>query len=139
VIGADADRDYGKCKKCGREMVVRMGKNGKFLACSGYPICDHSESVPLEVKCPAEGCQGNVVERLTAKGRRFYGCSLYPECTFSSWQLPANIVCPSCGNLYLVTHSTRARGDFYRCPQCKKRFNLDLLLLNEEHSQAGLA
>lgn len=135
AIESDGERAYGKCKKCGREMVVRMGKHGKFLACSGYPICDHSESVPLDAKCPAEGCQGNVVERQTKKGRKFYGCSMYPGCSFSSWQMPANIVCPACGNLYLLTHATPAQGDFYRCPQCKKKFDLDLLALNEQRLQ----
>ncbi len=134
-----ADRVFEKCRECGREMVVRMGKNGKFLGCSGYPACNHSESVPLDAKCPAEGCQGNVVERQTAKGRRFYGCSLYPRCDFSSWQMPANIVCPACGNLYLVTHATPAMGDFYRCPHCKKKFDLDLLPLKEQRSQPSLA
>jgi DNA topoisomerase-1 len=85
------------CEKCGKPMVVKYGRFGKFLACSGYPECKTTKKIPgsdsikdkegLEIKCP-ESKEGNVVRRRTKKGRFFYGCSRYPECKFASWTKP---------------------------------------------------
>ncbi|HOF50335.1 MAG TPA: type I DNA topoisomerase [Candidatus Colwellbacteria bacterium] len=85
------------CEKCGRPMVVKYGRFGKFLACSGYPECKSTKKIPgsdsvknkegLEIKCP-ECKEGNVVRRRTKKGRFFYGCSRYPDCKFASWTKP---------------------------------------------------
>ncbi|MBI2642422.1 MAG: type I DNA topoisomerase [Candidatus Wildermuthbacteria bacterium] len=84
------------CPKCGSPLVVRFGKFGKFLACSKFPECKHTESIeaksaPIGMKCPT--CkEGDVIMRRTKKGRTFYGCSRYPDCTFASWQKPKNEV-----------------------------------------------
>jgi DNA topoisomerase-1 len=85
------------CEKCGKPMVVKYGRFGKFLACSGYPECKTTKKIPgsdsikdkegTEIKCP-ECKEGNVVRRRTKKGRFFYGCSRYPECKFASWTKP---------------------------------------------------
>ncbi|MBF0522636.1 MAG: type I DNA topoisomerase [Candidatus Omnitrophica bacterium] len=77
-----------KCPLCQRQMVVKWGRRGKFLSCSGFPACKHAESFTSGVKCPQEGCTGELVERRSKKGQMFYGCSRYPQCTFIANELP---------------------------------------------------
>ncbi|MBI4067431.1 topoisomerase DNA-binding C4 zinc finger domain-containing protein [Candidatus Gottesmanbacteria bacterium] len=82
-----------KCPKCGKELVVRTGRFGKFLACSGFPDCKHTEALVTEVinaKCPEDG--GDIVIRRTKKGRVFYGCKNYPKCKYASWTKPKQSV-----------------------------------------------
>jgi DNA topoisomerase-1 len=90
------------CEKCGRKMVIKRGRFGKFIACPGYPECTNKQSISHEigVKCPK--CKdGNVTERKSKKGRVFLGCSNFPKCRFISWDKPLNDLCPKCGdNLY---------------------------------------
>ncbi|MBU2540600.1 MAG: type I DNA topoisomerase [Candidatus Omnitrophica bacterium] len=76
------------CSLCGRIMVIKWGRKGKFLSCSDYPKCKYSKAISTGVKCPNEGCGGELVERRSMKGRFFYGCSTYPKCTFVSNTLP---------------------------------------------------
>lgn len=76
------------CEKCGKPMVIKWGRKGKFLSCSGYPACKQSKSISSGVKCPAPGCGGDLILRRSYKGRSFYGCSNYPKCTFTSKDLP---------------------------------------------------
>jgi len=76
-----------KCPECERRMVVKWGRRGKFLSCSGFPECRHAESFTLGIKCPEEGCEGELVERKSQRGT-FYGCSAYPKCTYVSKELP---------------------------------------------------
>lgn len=87
------------CEKCGKNMVVKYGRYGKFLACPGYPECKNTKPFleELNVNCPR--CDGKVVERRTKKGRRFYGCSNYPKCNFMSWDQPIDEKCPECGDI----------------------------------------
>ena len=94
------------CDKCGRNMVIKYGRYGKFLACPAYPECKNTKPLlqELNVKCP--DCGGTIVERKSKKGRRFYGCSNYPDCTFVSWDEPIEEKCPECGNL-LVKKGSR--------------------------------
>ncbi|MGE5550302.1 MAG: type I DNA topoisomerase [Bacteroidota bacterium] len=86
------------CERCGRMMVVKYGRFGKFLACPGYPECKSTKPIRKElgVACPL--CGKQVVERRTKKGRRFFGCSGYPGCDFVSWEPPAKTPCPKCGS-----------------------------------------
>ncbi|OHB38889.1 MAG: DNA topoisomerase I [Planctomycetes bacterium RIFCSPHIGHO2_02_FULL_50_42] len=76
------------CEKCGSPMVIKAGRMGRFLACSAYPECKNAKSLPTGVKCPKEGCGGDVVQRRSKRGRRFYGCSNYPKCNFTAFKLP---------------------------------------------------
>lgn len=87
------------CELCGRRMVVKVGRYGKFIACPGYPECKNIKKFVQEtgVKCPK--CGGNVIVRKTKKGRIFYGCSNYPDCDFVSWNEPVNEKCPLCGEI----------------------------------------
>jgi DNA topoisomerase-1 len=90
------------CEKCGRPMVIKLGKYGRFLACTGFPECRNARPllVKIGVKCP-QCHEGDVVEKRTRKGRRriFYGCSRYPECDFTSWDKPTGELCPVCGDI----------------------------------------
>ncbi|MFH0801360.1 MAG: type I DNA topoisomerase [bacterium] len=100
------------CPKCGKPMVIKKGRFGKFLACSGYPECRSTKPFLKEVglPCPNEGCTGQVIER-RGKKAKFYGCSRYPECTFSSWDKPTDKKCVRCGKV-MVLRATRG-GKFY--------------------------
>ena len=102
------------CEKCGRRMVVKYGRFGKFLACPGFPECKNTKPVVevLKARCPV--CGGQMVERKSRKGRRFYGCSNYPECTFVSWQKPLDRNCPECG-AFLVQRKSKTEGTYYQC------------------------
>lgn len=97
------------CEKCGRNMVVKWGRFGKFLACPGYPDCKFTKPILNEigVTCPTCG-EGQIVERRSRRGRTFYGCSRYPDCDFTSWQRPAKTPCPRCGK-HMVEQ--RRRGE----------------------------
>ncbi|MGQ9630141.1 MAG: type I DNA topoisomerase [bacterium] len=100
------------CDKCGGPMIVRMGRNGKFLACGNYPKCKNTMSLGIGVKCPK--CGGRIVEKKSRRGRVFYGCDRYPNCDFVSWDKPADKNCPNCGSI-LVEKSSRKRGTYLKC------------------------
>ena len=87
------------CEKCGRRMVVKVGRYGKFIACPGYPECKNIKKYveELGVKCPK--CGGDVIVKHTKKGKAFYGCSNYPACDFVSWNEPTGDRCPNCGEI----------------------------------------
>lgn len=103
------------CEKCGKPMVYRMGRYGRFLACSGFPECRNTKAItkPLDIKCLA--CGGNIVQRKSRTGRVFYGCDNYPKCSFVSWDLPIEVKCESCG--YQLTQKTGRDGKLLTiCP-----------------------
>jgi len=105
------------CEKCGHPMVVKMGRFGKFVACSNYPQCRNTKPyvVKTGVKCPQ--CAGDLLEKKTRKGRTFYGCANYPNCQFSVWQRPWPDPCPKCGGL-----RTEAGKNKTKCTQCQTVF-----------------
>lgn len=109
-----------QCEHCGRMMVYKYGRYGRFLACPGYPECKNIKSIQKEtgVACPA--CQkGQLVERRSKKGRKFFGCNQYPECEFTSWYPPVKTPCPECGAL-CVRKKSKAKGEYIACtrPDC---------------------
>jgi DNA topoisomerase I len=108
------------CPECGKELVIRWGRYGKFISCSGFPDCRHTEAwlEKIGVTCPKDG--GDIVERKTRKGRVFYGCANYPECDFTSWKLPLPTPCPVCGGLLVV-----ANKKFAQCIECEEQVSLD--------------
>ena len=91
------------CDKCGRKMVVKSGRFGKFLACPGYPECKNTKPVPEdEVKTPCPKCGAKLVKRVSKKtGKKFYGCTNYPKCDFASPNVPTGDICPECGGFIL--------------------------------------
>lgn len=89
------------CEKCGRNMVVKVGRYGKFLACPGYPDCKNVKKLVIENGAECPKCGGKVVVKKTKKGRVFYGCNEYPNCDFVSWDEPTMEKCPRCGKTLL--------------------------------------
>lgn len=89
------------CEECGRNMVIKYGPHGKFLACPGFPDCRNTKPYLEKIGVPCPVCGKEVVIRKTKKGRKYYGCENNPECEFMSWQKPSKEKCPDCGN-YMV-------------------------------------
>ncbi|MBC7186483.1 MAG: type I DNA topoisomerase [Calditrichaeota bacterium] len=116
-----------RCDLCGSPMVIKTSRFGRFLACSAYPNCKNAKPFKIGVKCPKPGCDGEVVERKSRRGRTFYGCSRYPACDFVSWQEPVTGPCPSCGNNVLYKRYTKTKGTVLHCPQCEQDFAADLV------------
>jgi DNA topoisomerase-1 len=101
-----------KCEKCGKNMVKKLGRFGFFLACSGFPECKNTRSIPL-AKCPK--CSGDIISRKTrGRGKEFYGCTNYPECDFVSHFKPLNQNCPKCGQ-FLVEKYDKKNGSHKAC------------------------
>ena len=98
------------CDKCGRMMVVKVGRFGKFLACPGYPECKNTKPFieKKNARCPV--CGGDVVSKKTKRGYTFYGCSNYPTCSFMTWDTPTDDKCPKCGSSLF-----KSRGGVVKC------------------------
>jgi len=105
------------CPVCGNDLVIRWGRYGKFISCSTYPTCKHTEPFleKIGVTCPDDG--GELVERKSRKGRFFYGCANYPQCQFVSWKKPVAQPCPSCGGVLVIANKRE-----YQCLSCKETF-----------------
>lgn len=107
------------CDLCGKPMIKKLGKFGFFLACSGFPECHNTKSIPL-AKCPVPGCNGEIVERKQkGRGKSFFGCTNYPKCTFISHFKPIDSYCPKCG-WFLVEKFDKKNGSYKSCinPDC---------------------
>jgi len=118
------------CPESGHPLVIRHGRYGKFIGCSNFPECRHTEPwlEKIGVLCPLDG--GDLVERRTRKGRTFYGCSNYPECEFTSWKRPEPTPCPNCGGL--LVHQNRKH---LQCTKCENVYEHDEI----HEKQADLA
>jgi len=110
-----------ECETCGKPMMVKHGRYGEFLACSGYPECKKTRSVnggngkTTGVKCPEDGCSGELVERKSKRGKVFYGCNKYPDCSYAIWDKPVDKECPECGAEFVVEKTTKKQGTFLKC------------------------
>ncbi|PIE67603.1 MAG: DNA topoisomerase I [Deltaproteobacteria bacterium] len=118
------------CDLCGKPMVIKRGRYGAFIACTGYPECKHTQSLnsgkharSTGVGCPETGCDGTVVEKSSKRGKIFYGCNRYPKCEFASWDKPVAVQCPICGSGYMVEKTTKRHGTQQVCPNrdCRHR------------------
>ena len=98
------------CPQCGKPLLVKYGRFGKFLACSGFPDCRHTESINEEVGVACPRCGGEVLALKSKKGRRFYGCANYPTCEFRSWNKPSGKNCPVCGEALLEKVGRSSKG-----------------------------
>ncbi len=105
------------CEKCGRKMVIKMGRFGKFIACPGYPECKNIKKLVQETGAECPKCGGKVIVKKSKKGRIFYGCSEYPKCDFISWDEPTTQKCPRCGKTLL---KKKGKHPKYYCvtPDC---------------------
>lgn len=105
------------CEKCGKHLVYKLGRFGKFLACSGFPDCRNTKPIIKDIGVTCPKCkEGHVVERRSKKGRIFYGCDKYPECDFVSWDKPSAKPCPSCGSLMIEKRNKQ--GTRLQCTSC---------------------
>ena len=111
-----------KCHKCDKPMLVKHGRYGTFLACSGYPDCKNTQSLNSNgsgkstgVACPEKDCDGDLVERKSKRGKIFYGCSRYPDCKYALWDKPVAKECPACHAEFVVEKSTKKAGSFLSC------------------------
>ncbi len=111
------------CPDCGKDLVLRYGRYGKFIACAGFPECRHTEAFLLKigVTCPKDG--GDVVERKTRKGRIFFGCNNYPNCDFTSWKRPLAQPCPKCKGMLVIANKREAQ-----CLVCEESFLLETII-----------
>ena len=113
-----------KCELCGRMMVVKQGRYGKFLACPGFPECRNTKPLLVDtgVKCPK--CGGSIVERKSRRGRVFYGCANYPKCDYVTWDQPQKEKCPKCGAFMMKHRYKNGRAILY-CSNddCETRVN----------------
>ena len=98
-IELEEDKTDLICDKCGKPMVVKFGRFGKFIACSGYPDCKNIVKVVNKIGVACPKCGGDVIVKKTKKGREFFGCSSYPNCDFVSWNKPTEEKCPQCGGI----------------------------------------
>jgi DNA topoisomerase-1 len=110
------------CDKCGKPMLIKDGRYGTFFACSGYPDCKTTLSTNSNgsgektgVDCPEQDCDGELVQRSSKRGKIFYGCSRFPDCTFAIWDKPVAKECPECSAKFLVEKTTKKQGTFLTC------------------------
>jgi DNA topoisomerase-1 len=96
-----------KCPTCGKPLVIRNGRFGEFIACSGFPECKYTKAIvkTVDVKCPREGCGGDILVRRTKKGKVFYSCSNWPKCEVAYWDKPTGEKCPKCGSMLVEKRS----------------------------------
>jgi len=104
------------CDKCGSKMLIKNGRFGKFLACSGFPKCKNTKPFldKIGMSCPEEGCSGEIIRKRTKKGRMFYGCSNYPKCSFVTWNKPVNKRCPKCNHILVISNKKKS-GLYFKC------------------------
>ncbi|MEC4677171.1 MAG: type I DNA topoisomerase [Nitrospirota bacterium] len=103
------------CKVCGKGMINKTGRFGRFLACSAYPECKHTEPISLGVACPEAECKGDLTEKRSKKGKTFYACTNYPDCKFALWDRPVARPCPQCKFPILVEKYDRNKGTKVLC------------------------
>ncbi|HEY3217060.1 MAG TPA: type I DNA topoisomerase [Candidatus Eisenbacteria bacterium] len=116
----------GACELCGAPLVARSGPYGRFISCSRRPDCKFTKPVTLGIPCPECG-QGEIAERRTKRGKTFYGCTRYPDCTFAAWDKPRPVPCPTCAAPFLVEKETKKDGLVLRCLKCKGQFQPEMV------------
>jgi DNA topoisomerase-1 len=114
------------CGQCGKGMVIKEGKFGKFLGCSGYPECKNTMPISLGIQCPEKECTGKICEKRTKKGKVFFSCTNYPSCTFAIWDRPVSEPCPQCGAAFLVEKRSPRGGSYKACRAADCRYKAPL-------------
>ncbi|WP_457755890.1 type I DNA topoisomerase [Thermodesulfatator indicus] len=120
----EKNRETGEvCEKCGRPMVIKRGRFGEFMACSGYPECKNTKPISTGIPCLKENCQGTLIKRRARTGKIYYRCS-EKDCDFILWQEPIKEKCPECGAPFMVRKKER-RKEYKVCPKCQYKEALD--------------
>lgn len=120
------------CEKCGQPMVPKTGRYGRFLACSGYPDCKNTrplgrkKPLSLGINCLRPDCDGEIIEKFSKKGRKFYGCNRFPKCDLAFWNKPLEMECPKCGAPFMLEKVSKDKGRGLSCPQEDCRHNIEL-------------
>lgn len=109
------------CPNCGKPMVVKVGRYGKFIACSGYPECKTIKKIVNDTGAVCPKCGGKIIEKKSKRGRIFYGCDQYPKCDFVSWDAPSKQNCPICGKV-LLQKKDKAKTLYCVTPDCEYKF-----------------
>ena len=127
-----------QCEKCGAMMVIKEGRFGKFLACPNFPNCRNAKPIVKKIGVPCPVCGGEIIERRTKTGKIFYGCEKYPECQFTTWDLPLNESCPKCGQM-LVEHTERNGRKRKYCsnPECANARPIRAVVKEEAPAKAA--
>ena len=97
------------CPECGKDLVIRNGRYGKFISCSGFPTCRFTEQILQKINVACPKCGKDLIVRHSRNGRTFYGCSGYPDCDFTSWKRPAPVKCPDCGGFVVEQSQTKLK------------------------------
>ncbi|WP_456370468.1 type I DNA topoisomerase [Thermodesulfatator atlanticus] len=114
----EKNRETGEvCEKCGRPMVIKRGRFGEFMACSGYPECKNTKPISTGIPCPEEGCNGTLIKRRARNKKIYYRCSNAPKCEFILWDEPIKEECPQCKAPFLVRKKQR-RKEYKVCLKC---------------------
>ncbi|MCD4754281.1 MAG: type I DNA topoisomerase [Deltaproteobacteria bacterium] len=113
------------CDRCGRPMVIKKGRFGEFLACSGYPECRNTKSISTGIPCPEPSCDGELFQRRSRSGKTFFGCSRYPKCKYAIWDRPVAKECPLCGSPILVERIKQSDGKTLKCPAKGCKYKID--------------
>ena len=113
------------CDRCGRPMVIKKGRFGEFLACSGYPECRNTKSISTGIPCPEPSCDGELFQRRSRSGKTFFGCSRYPKCKYATWDRPVAKECPLCGSPILMERITQSDGRILKCPVKGCKYKID--------------
>ncbi len=108
-IQLEEDKTDKICEKCGKPMVIKRGRYGKFIGCSGYPECKNIQKLVEEIGVNCPKCGGNIIKRTSKRKRVFYGCGNYPNCNFISWDEPLNERCPRCGEMLLKKNTKKPK------------------------------
>lgn len=119
-INTDKPTDIS-CDKCGKPMVIKIGRFGEFIACSDYPACKNTKSLKADLNIPCPLCKKSLVEKRSKRGKIFYGCSGYPACTFAVWDKPIAETCSNCQYPILLTKKKNNVEEKF-CPNCKTKF-----------------
>jgi DNA topoisomerase-1 len=133
----EAEKTGEVCPECKQgELIIRSSRFGRFVGCNRYPDCKFTRAIPSGIKCP-KCITGDLIERRGGKlKRQFWGCSNYPKCDFLSNDKPINQPCPVCNNNWLATKWTRGRGEFIKCPACKREFDEKMMEIVKEEVEA---
>jgi DNA topoisomerase-1 len=117
------DEPTGKsCPDCNNPLVIKRGRYGRYVGCSNYPDCRHTESLGTDIACPKTGCEGEIVEKTSRKGKLLFGCGRYPDCDYATWNRPVLYSC-ECGHYFVEQRSNKTRGSYYSCPECKNSYD----------------